>query len=125
MGISIYYTASRERPLNPAERGAVEAAVSRFSVEDLANEHSFKGEEFTGEAFCVYDPDDPSEPGIVFEGATKLPSNSEEAFWAAIQYWCRLLTEIRRIIPDADWRVHIDDHDIWWDPELREYDPAM
>jgi hypothetical protein len=125
MSISIYYRASRARPLKPAERGAVEAALHRFPVEALVEEHSSKGEDFNGEAFCVYDPDEPSEPGVVFEGATKLPSNSEEAFWAAIQHWCQLLTEIRRIIPDADWHVHIDDHDIWWDPEMRDYDPSV
>jgi hypothetical protein len=78
-----------------------------------------------GEAFCVYPADTETEPGVVFEGATKLPTNSEEAFWAAIPYWCRLLSEIRQALPDGKWAVHVDDCDIWWDPVREEYDPSV
>ena len=59
------------------------------------------------------------------EGATKLPSNSEEGLWAAIQHWCRLLTEIRQILPDAEWEASVDDHDIYWDPKRRMFDPSV
>jgi hypothetical protein len=31
---------------------------------------------------------------------------------------------LRRSIHDAEWRVHVDDHDIQWDAEHREYDPT-
>jgi hypothetical protein len=31
----------------------------------------------------------------------------------SIQFWCELLTEIRRTLFDAAWRVHLDDADIW------------
>ena len=39
--------------------------------------------------------------------------------WAAVQYWCRLLSEARRALPGADWQVRVDDRDMPWDEELR------
>jgi hypothetical protein len=125
MGISIYYSASRKRPLTPDERVAVKAIVSRFPVQALIAECSATKETFNGEAFCIYTANEYTEPGVIFEGATKLPSNSEETFWVANQYWCQLLSEVRRVLYDADWRVHIDDLAIRWDPARREYDPSM
>ncbi len=124
MGISLYYEARRDRPLLPEEEAAIDAAVTRYPVEALMATEGIPPGEFNGEAFCVYPADAGTEPGVVFEGATKLPTNSEEAFWAALQYWCRLVTEVRRVLPDAKWAVHVDDHDIRWDPDRREYDPA-
>ena len=124
MGVSIYYTASRPRPLTPAERTAIAAVVARYPVEALIAECGVADGEFHGEAFCVYPSDAETEPGVVFEGATKLPLCSEEAMWAAVQYWCRLLSELRRAVPGASWRVHVDDHDIEWDEELGAFDPS-
>lgn len=124
MSISIYYTAQRAKPLSTQERKLIAAAVSRFTVEKLIDDHSLPKEGFNGEDFCIYDPEDPTEPGMVFEGTTKLPDHSQEATWSAVQYWCTLLGEVRRIVPDAEWRVHVDDHDIVWDAKAREYDPA-
>jgi hypothetical protein len=62
---------------------------------------------------------------VVFEGATKLPLCTEDAFWAAIQYWCRLLSEVRRVVPGATWQVHMDDHNIAWVEELQAFDPSL
>ena len=125
MGISIYYSACRDRPLTPDERLAIDVAVSRLPVETLLVECSVQEGECNGEAFCLYDTDEDTEPGVVFEGATKLPSNSDEVIWAAVQHWCRLLSEVRRVLPDADCRVHIDDHEITWNEELRAFDPSL
>ena len=122
MGVSIYYSASRDRPLSKAEHDAVQWQVDRFPLDTLIRECGIPEPEFTGEGFCVYSP--PLEPGVVFEGSTKLPGNSEEAMWIAIQHWCKLLTELRGVLQDADWHVHVDDHDIVWNEKLQIYDPA-
>jgi hypothetical protein len=124
VGVSIYYTASRPTPLAPAEQTAIDVAVARYPVEALIAECGVAEDEFNGEAFCAYPADADTEPGVVFEGATKLPLCSEEAMWAAVQYWCRLLSEVRGVLPDAAWRVHVDDHDIAWDEEKRAFDPS-
>jgi hypothetical protein len=124
MGISIYYSASRERLLSLTERTAIKAAVSQYPVETLIAECAVPEAEFNGEAFCIYQTSEDTEPGVIFEGATKLPTCSEETFWAATQYWCRLLSEVRRVLPNARWSVHVDDHEIAWDEELRVFDPS-
>jgi hypothetical protein len=124
VGVSIYYTASRPQPLTSVERTAIDAVVARYPVGDLLAECGVAEDEYNGEAFCVYPTDDDTEPGVVFEGATKLPLCTEDAFWASIQYWCRLLSEVRRVVPGATWRVHVDDHDITWVEELRAFDPS-
>src|SRR5262249_4299985 len=125
MGVSIYYTARRPQPLTPAERTAIDAVVARYPVEELLAECGVAEDEYNGEAFCVYPTDDDTGPGVVFEGATKLPLCTVEVFGAAIEYWCRLLSEVRRVVPRATWRVHVDDHDIAWVEKLREFDPSV
>jgi len=123
VGISIYYTAYRNEPLSPEESASIQNIVTRYSVDNEIAERERTGEGFRWESFCVYDPDDPTEPGIIFEGATKLPDNSEDAIWEGLQHWCRLLTEVRRALPGTKWRVHVDDHDIPWDEETKAFDP--
>lgn len=125
MSISIYYTARRNRLLTPTERATVKEAIDRYSIEHQLAERVRTGDGFNWESFCVYDPSDPTESGVVFEGSTKLPDNSEDAIWTGLQHWCRLLSEIRRALPDASWQVHVDDHDIVWNDELSEYDPSQ
>ena len=75
-------------------------------------------------SFFVYDPADPTSPDVVFEGATELPAHSADAMWAALQHWCKLLTNVRRALADATWQVNVDDVDIPWD-ENTGFDPAV
>jgi hypothetical protein len=124
MGVSIYYTASRAEPLTTTERSAIESVIARYPLDTLIAKCSVAEGEYDGEDFCVYPTDDDTEPGVVFEGATKLPLCSVDAMWAALQHWCRLLSEVRRALPNTTWRVHVDDHDIPWVEELRSFDPS-
>ena len=124
MGVSIYYTARRARPLIVAEGAAIAGVVERHPIETLLAACRIADGQYDGEGFCVYPADEDTEPGVIFEGATKLPLCSEEVFWEAVQYWLRLLSQIRRVLPDADWHVHIDDHDIAWDEESNAFDPS-
>jgi hypothetical protein len=124
MSISIYYTARRSRPLSTEERAAVDQLTAKYAIEDQLEEFLRTGEGYNWESFCIYDAADPTEPGVVFEGATKLPDNSEDAFLNGLQHWCNLLSEIRRAVPDAAWEVNVDDHDIPWNELTQLYDPT-
>jgi hypothetical protein len=124
LGVSIYYTARRKEPLLVAERSAIDADIARFPLAALLQKCGVAEVEFDGEDFCVYPTDARTEPGVVFEGATKLPLCSEDAMWAAVQYWCRLLSAIRQDLKGAKWDVRVDDHDIPWVEKSREFDPA-
>lgn len=125
MSISIYYEARRASRLSADEQASISDVESKFSIDKHLEENDRTGAGYNWESFCIYDPSRPTDAGVIFEGATKLPDNSENAVWDGLRHWCAALTEIRRIIPDAEWRVHVDDHDIHWDADLNEYDPSQ
>ena len=124
MSVSIYYEARRHHRLTPEEQRAVEEIISTHSVDADIQRYLETGVGPNWEPFCVYDASEPSEADVVFEGATKLPDDSQDAIWVGVQHWCRVLTEIRRALPGADWDVHVDDHRISWNEELSEFDPT-
>jgi hypothetical protein len=124
MSISIYYTARRERPLSSDEQAAVDRIRASYSIRDQVERYVQTRQGHNGENFYVYDHDSPTEPGVIFEGATKLPDNSEGALWKLLQRWCKLLSEVRRTVAGAEWYVHLDDHEIAWDEAAQEYDPT-
>jgi len=111
MSVSIYYTASREEPLTSAEWTAIDAIVARYPVEALVAEC---------EGFCVYD--EGTEPGVVFQGATKLPFSDDDE--AVLRYWCALLSEVRRVIEGATWKVQVDEAMVPWDEKLQRFFPG-
>jgi hypothetical protein len=125
VSVSIYYTARRGRPLSCGERSAIDEARSRYPLAGLLASHGFAEARRDGEAFGVYPSDNPTEPDVVFEGSTKLTLCDEEAFRVSIEYWCWLLSEIRRVIPDAEWRVHIDDYDIVRCEVAQSFEPSV
>lgn len=115
MGVSVYYSARRERPLTEQEADAIDAIV--LTNEAIGRPHY--------ESFCVYDRSEPFEPNAIFEGATKLPRSTEEEFWNEILHRCRTLTLVRRLLRDAEWDVRIDDLIVYWNAERQEYDPSV
>ena len=124
MSISIYYSAARSTPLTDVESSAIDAVVEEYSVDDQITAREQTGVGPNWESFCVYDRDDAIIADAIFVGATKLPDNSEDAMWVGLQHWCKALSAIRRVLPNADWHVHIDDHDMQWDDAKQEYDPS-
>jgi len=122
MSISIYYAAVRKRGLTEPERAAVTAIKDRYSVNSQIEHYLQTGTGLNWESFILYAP--PLSPGAIIEGATKLPDNSEDALWVGMQHWCKALSELRRLIPDAIWHVHVEDHHVQWDEEQQAYDPT-
>jgi hypothetical protein len=123
MSMSIYYTAKRAFELSEAEQTGIVGVVDRYSVEEQIEEYHRTGVGWNGENLCLYAPPFDSRD-VVFDGAAKLPDSTEEVFWDAVQHWCQALSEIRRLIPDADWHVHLDDHEIPWDKSRQVFDPS-
>ncbi|HEY4259500.1 MAG TPA: hypothetical protein VGM98_05055 [Schlesneria sp.] len=124
MSISIYYSARRAKPLTAAERAKISRIKAKYAVEAAIDEYDRTGEGYNWQSFFIYDPSDPTEPDVIFEGATGLPDNSEDAVWDGLQHWCKALTEIRRVLKDANWDVHVDDHEIVW-VDGSGYDPSQ
>lgn len=125
MSISIYYSARRATPLTAAERALISRVEAKYAVEAQITQYNQTGEGYNWESLCIYDANDPTEPNVIFEGATKLPDNSEDAVWDGLQHWCKALTEIRLGLASAAWEVHVDDHEILWVEATNEYDPSQ
>jgi hypothetical protein len=125
MSISIYYVASRESPLEASEVTLLNKLIEEYAVEDKIAQREKDGVGPNWQSFGVYRNNQRKEPLVVFEGATGLPDNSEEAVWIGLQHWCKLLTQIRLALRGLTWRVHVDGHEILWDESRREYDPSI
>uniref|UniRef100_A0AAU3GNL9 Tautomerase cis-CaaD-like domain-containing protein n=1 Tax=Streptomyces sp. NBC_01401 TaxID=2903854 RepID=A0AAU3GNL9_9ACTN len=120
MSVSLYYSASRAMPPTDAEAAAVERIVAAhmacFPYEDE-------------ESLCLYDGDAGS-PGEIVAGSTKLPFDPGRVL-SVLDQVLGSVTELRRALPGAEWRVHMDDLDVPWDevdgyafPGMRDPDLA-
>jgi hypothetical protein len=107
MDTFIYYSATRFRPLTPAEQEAIAAIIARYPVSALIAECGLAESDYDGGAFHVYQADENSEPWLVFWGATKLPPRPETVMRMGVRYWCRLLSEVQEVVPGASWEVHV------------------
>ena len=121
MSISIYYTVSRNHPLTEDEVSKVNSIMDSYSVDNKIEEYLKTGIGLNWESFCIYENDDEN---VLFDGATKLPNNSEDATWIGIQHWCEMLSKIRKILNNSSWDVRVEDHEIHWDENNKEYDPS-
>jgi hypothetical protein len=125
LSISIYYAAVRSQSLTINEQSAIETIEARYQIEALIAKCGITNSEFDGEAFCIYEPNNETGLEVIFEGSTKLPLYSLETTWVAIEYWCKLLSEVRQLLPNTTWRVHVDDREIVWVQELKMFDPSL
>jgi hypothetical protein len=125
LSVSIYYTAIRSERLTIIEQLAIETIEARYQIEALIAKCGITNSEFDGEAFYIYVPNNKTELEVIFEGSIKLPLYSLSTMWTAIEYWCSLLSEIRQLIPNAAWRVHVDDREIVWVQERKIFDPSL
>jgi len=106
MGTAIYYTAEREAILTEKEQEDITFIVDKYN-------ESFKYIE-EAESFDLYAYDD-SESDVILAGATKLLSITDiEASTYSLSHWLQCLTEIRLVVGDAEWHVHVDDTDAVW-----------
>ncbi len=125
MSVSIYYTATRNSPLIDIEKTAIERIVLEKDVSAELETYLETGKGFNWETFTIYDLDKPSTENVIFEGATKLPNNTEEAIIVGLEHWLDTLTEIRRVVKGASWHVHVDDTDISWNEDKQAFDKSI
>ncbi|MEE1737561.1 hypothetical protein [Streptomyces sp. BE147] len=104
MSVSLYYSARRDTPLSPAESDAVQRIVTARGAT-----YPYDDEE----GLYLYEPgeDDPDE---VLAGCTKF-TNDPARYLPQIRHLLGSMTELRRAVPDAEWRVAIDDSEIEWE----------
>ncbi|NBE53953.1 hypothetical protein [Streptomyces boluensis] len=114
MSVSLYYCASRAVPLTAAETSTVErivaARVPSFPYQDE-------------ESLRLYE-DGGGEPDEIVAGSTKMPFDPHRVL-PVIVHVLDSVTELRRALPGAEWRVHIQDLDVAWDEDEGYALPGM
>ncbi|OKH91161.1 hypothetical protein [Streptomyces uncialis] len=104
MSVSLYYSAHRATPLTGPESAAMARVVA-------ARTASFPYEDEEG--LYLYDQD-PADLREIVDGSTKMPFDPARLM-PVIVHVLDSVTELRRTVPDAEWRVHMDDLDVPWD----------
>ncbi|MFC9247653.1 hypothetical protein ACFT7S_27700 [Streptomyces sp. NPDC057136] len=105
MSVSLYYSARREQPLTEAETASVERIVAAHMAS-----FPYSGEE---ESLYLYPPDR-GDAGEILAGSTKMPLDPGRLL-PLIACVLDSVTELRRAVAGAEWRVHSDDLDVPWD----------
>ncbi|WP_131097909.1 hypothetical protein [Streptomonospora litoralis] len=135
MGVSIYYSAERERALTGEEQATVDEIATRCNRaladdlrERLPDWHA-DGEvppelddpAYLSEGLHFYKP--PLEPGEVLAGSSKLSHGAcgLEHCFVQVHHFAEALAELRRRLSGAVWRVHIDGTDLPWDEHTGRY----
>ncbi|MEE2037064.1 hypothetical protein Q8791_07505 [Nocardiopsis sp. CT-R113] len=114
MSVSLYYKASRATPLSGTETADVERVVaahmSSFPYRDEESLHLH--------GFADGDPEE------IVAGSTKMPFDPGRAL-PVLAHVLDSVTALRRALPGAEWRVHMDDLDVPWDEEEGYALPGM
>jgi hypothetical protein len=124
MNLSFYCSARRPAPLTAVEQQAVDKIVAKYAVEGRIKRFAETGQGIRWRPLCVAKPEDFSASDTVFEASAELPTETEEALAAAIDYWCNFATALRRELHKALWEVRVDDRQIKHDWRSDRYDPA-
>ncbi|MFJ1789346.1 hypothetical protein ACIOML_34195 [Streptomyces anulatus] len=104
MSVSLYYSAHRATPLTEAELASVARVVAAHMAAFPYDDE---------ESLCVYDGEVVG-AGEVLAGSTKMPHHPGRLM-PVIAHVLDSVTELRRAVPGAEWRVHMDDLDVPWD----------
>ncbi|MGM1058442.1 hypothetical protein [Saccharothrix sp. Mg75] len=114
MSVSLYYSARRAVPLTEDEAAEVGRVVA-------AHHEGFPFDDEEG--LYLYDRPDNGD-GEVLAGSTKMPFDPAH-LGPVVVHVLDSVTALRRALPDAEWRVHLDDLDVEWDEEKGYELPGM
>ncbi|MFE2870324.1 hypothetical protein [Embleya sp. NPDC059259] len=104
MSVSLYYSAHRAAPLTEAESALVARVVAAHTA-------SFPYDD--EESLYLHDRR-AAGPEEIVAGATKMPLDPGRLM-PVIAHVLDCVTDLRRAVPDAEWRVHMDDLYVSWD----------
>lgn len=129
MGVSLYYTAYRDRGLDAREQALVERIaedanrrLAEALTERLPHWHrsgevppSLTDVSELYEGLHLYGPAHLN-PGELLSGASKLShlDCGLDPMFVQLEHLADALAQMRRSLPGARWRVHVDDADLPW-----------
>jgi hypothetical protein len=138
VGVSLYYSARRERGLSDDERHRIAEIVAEEN-RDLRGELNMKLPRWKAdgtvpswvtdaneicEGLSLHEPDTPTDDAVILEGSSKvshMDCGTEPMSMQLAHYAQFSLGRLRSAIPDAEWDVHIDGQMLSWDERYGEY----
>lgn len=107
MAISLYYTAKGPWEITQQELLACTKIINRYNTQYPYGELY---EHFGIDELKKFSPTH-NDDIIILNGSTKLPSDilDMNCFREIINWWLKCLSEIAKVLPDAQWNVHIND----------------
>lgn len=102
MSIVLSYRAFRAQPLSSDEAAAIDIVIARYQSDF----------EYYADSFVIH-PHNQKVPEIIFSGAISLLTQDSDS----CHYWLCCLTDICRILDDAQWRVSLGDVALIWDED--------
>lgn len=102
MSASLYYSAKRNFPLSSAEYIRIQSIIKKFN-----RDFPYKNEEML--SFYQH----PSSEYII-EGATKLAVHDENVLITSVNYWLSALSQLRVVLPSAEWDVSVEHYSAAW-----------
>lgn len=119
MGVHIRYMAKRNSPLKEEEEQEIRDLIEEAGPAPEEDEEQDEDEPMA-EPFSVNQFDLPnyqaSEKGEILYGNTKVTTDEQ------IDHWLDLLTDIRSVLPDAQWKVTLEGAEFPWNEGSGSYD---
>lgn len=121
MGVSLSFRAVRDSPLTDSETSRIKELIDAHPPPESDVDGLW--EHFWVYEFNVENPE-PIVPNTILSGSTKLPPWEEMEI--AITHWAGLLGEIRLLLPDAGWDVHVEGDRMRWNAmnSIYEFPPT-
>ncbi len=108
MSYALYYKATRKQSLTEQEK-----IITKKIIEKYCSKYPFKRKV---EDFCMYDENE-YQDNIIFSGSTKLPGNGPKTLFEVANYWLECLTEITKLLVNAEWNATFDDVELVLDAD--------
>ena len=112
--MSLQYRVSHSSRLSDEEAATLKAVLGAYN-----RDHSTYTD-------LTFDTDPMAVAGIspwALEGASKLPE-AEALAWEQLQASCHVMSRCRRLLPDASWKLNVNDRTIPWDETAQAFVPS-
>ena len=108
MSVSLYYAARRRYQITSMELSACNKIIKQYNAKYPFGELY---EHFGIDDLTKYSYIDEDKNTIILSGSTKLPPDIFDVDFLhdIINWWLKCLNEMTKVLPDAQWNVHIDD----------------
>jgi len=117
---SIYYSIVRDAPLSTNEEAVIKAVENKYNNFDEIKELVLS----SGGELLEFQASD--QPGTLLVGEVQLPDDlfpdDIDDFIYVAETWFGAFSELRKSLPDASWKLTLDDAPLIWNEHAKKYE---